>query len=88
MKPLSKKRLKEIAAIKDEDIDYSDIPELGPEFWNNCVLVYPSKKKPISLRIDQEVYDWYKRRSDGEGYQSLMNAVLRTYMLNAPKEKR
>ncbi len=75
---ISKKRLEEIAAIKDEDIDYSDIPELGDDFWERAKLRMPAPKKGIYVRIDPDVLDWLK--SKGKGYQTRMNAMLRTLM--------
>ena len=39
-KPLT---LKEIGEVKDEDIDFSDIPELGDEFWKNAKVVEPDR---------------------------------------------
>ena len=75
---ISKERLEEIAAIPDEQIDTSDIPELDESFWKNAKLVLPTPKKPISLRVDAEVLEWF--RAQGKGYQALMNAVLRSYM--------
>jgi len=83
--PISKKRLEEINAIKEEDIDTTDIPELDEKFWNNAQLVLPTPKPSISLRIDSDVLEWFK--SIGRGYQTRMNAVLRAYM-NAHREKR
>ncbi|MFT5367143.1 MAG: hypothetical protein ACI8V2_002101 [Candidatus Latescibacterota bacterium] len=76
--PISKKRLEEIATIPDSDIDYSDIAELGPEFWENAKIIFPQSKKAVTIRIDSDVLDWFKKR--GKGYQSRMNAVLRSYM--------
>lgn len=75
---ISKERLDELRKLRDEDIDYSDIPELDDSFWENAVLTIPVKKKVVSLRIDQDVLDWFK--ADGRGYQTRMNAVLRSYM--------
>lgn len=75
---ISKKRLREIRAIKDSDIDYSEIPELGASFWKKARLVMPEPKKAISLRVDRGVLDWF--RSQGSGYQSLMNAVLKSFV--------
>jgi len=75
---INKKRLQEIDNIKDEDIDYSDIPELDDNFWNNVKLVQPTKKKAISIRLDQDIIDFFK--SEGRGYQSKINNVLRTYV--------
>jgi len=77
--------LAEIKALRDEDIDTSDIPDLDDHFWDNARLVMPRPKPSISLRIDPEVLDWYK--SLGRGYQTRMNAVLRSYM-EAHRNKR
>ena len=38
--PISQERLAEIAAIPDEDIDTSDIPELDERFWENAQVCY------------------------------------------------
>ena len=42
---ISKKRLEEIKAIKEKDIDYSDIPELDAIFWKNAVVKHPENKE-------------------------------------------
>ena len=81
---ISKKRLEEILAFKDEDI--SDIPELTdeelarmqPSHFRNPENYRPVKKK-ISICIDADVLQWYK--SGGKGYQTKMNQVLRDDML-------
>lgn len=41
--PISKKRLAEIAAIADEDIDTSDIPEADEEFFKKAKLILPNR---------------------------------------------
>ncbi|MCP5006733.1 MAG: BrnA antitoxin family protein [Planctomycetes bacterium] len=75
---ISKKRLAEIAAIKDKDIDYSDIPELDKSFWARAELQVPEKKERITVRIDHDILEWLKNQ--GPGYQTRMNAILRQYM--------
>ena len=75
---ISKKRSKEIDAIPDEAIDTSDIPELDDEFWENAVIKEPINKKVITIRIDADILDWF--RSQGKGYQTLINAVLKSYV--------
>lgn len=78
---ISKKRLAEIEAIKDEDIDTSDIPELDEAFFKNARLVLPvgTSKKTVTMRMDEDVLDWFK--GQGKGHLTRMNAVLRSYML-------
>ncbi|MCC6169642.1 MAG: BrnA antitoxin family protein [Caldilineaceae bacterium] len=74
-KPLT---AKELADLPDEAIDYSDIPELGEEFWQNAQLVMPEAKERITLRVDREVVEYF--RAGRHGYQTRMNAVLRAYV--------
>jgi hypothetical protein len=53
---ISRKRLEEIQNIPDEDIDTSDIPELGDLFWGTAKMVVPISKKAVSLRIKNRPY--------------------------------
>ncbi len=75
---ISRKRLEEIQNIPDSDIDTSDIPELDDNFWQTAKMVTPMAKKAVSIRLDGDVLDWFK--SQGKGYQSMINSVLRTYV--------
>ncbi|HYN21658.1 MAG TPA: BrnA antitoxin family protein [Thermoanaerobaculia bacterium] len=67
--------------MKDEDIDFSDIPEITPEMFAGAIvrkgLKPVARKSQITLRIDSEVLEWF--RAKGTGYQSQMNAVLRAF---------
>ncbi|MGK7876490.1 MAG: BrnA antitoxin family protein [Xenococcaceae cyanobacterium] len=81
---ISDKRLKELQNIPDSAIDTSDIPELDDNFWENAKMVKPITKKAISIRIDDDVLDWFK--SQGKGYQSLINTVLRSYVNHQQKK--
>jgi len=63
--------------MRDEDIDFSDIPEVGADFFKNAIL-WPGPKKQITLRIDPDVLTFFRKH--GRGYQTTINAVLRKYM--------
>ena len=67
----------ELAAMPDEDIDYSDIAELDENFWANAKLENMDKTQPVTLRVKKSVLDIYK--AQGKGYQTRMNAVLESY---------
>ena len=68
----------QIAALKDDDIDFSDIPPLDENFWKNSRVIWPSRpKKQLTMRLDADIVDWFK--SQGKGYQTRMNAVLRSF---------
>jgi uncharacterized protein (DUF4415 family) len=78
LKKRSKTDWKRINLLKDEDIDYSDIPELGKDFFTNAVIKMPEPKTTITIRLDRDVLDWFKKQ--GKKYQTRINAILRAYM--------
>lgn len=67
-----------VYAMTDDDIDYSDCPPLDVDFFATAKLVWPPSKVSLGVRFDCDVVDWFKKQ--GSGYQTRMNAVLRTYM--------
>lgn len=70
--------LEAVAAMPDEQIDYSDAPYLPDAVWMKAAEQLPHTKKQITLRIDAEVLEFFKHA--GPRYQSRMNAVLRSYV--------
>ena len=73
--------LRRLRAMTEAEIAATSPPELAdlPEdFWDDAVVVTPPPKEAISLRVDQDVLEWF--REQGAGYQTRMNAVLRSYM--------
>jgi uncharacterized protein (DUF4415 family) len=68
---------KELQALGDDDIDFSDIPLLGEEFWKNAKVISPEPSKQVTLRIKKSVLEAYK--ATGKGYQTRMNAVLESF---------
>ena len=74
---------KRVDALTDAEIDASiaddpDWQEFKDIDWSKAVLVIPPKKKAISIRVDEDVLDYF--RHEGTGYQRRMNAVLRFYV--------
>jgi uncharacterized protein (DUF4415 family) len=73
-----------VDALRDEDIDFSDIPEVTPEMFDRAVVrrdlqpLAPAPTKRITLRLDAEVVDWFK--AQGRGYQERINSLVRAYM--------
>ena len=72
-----KARLEAVAAMPDEQIDYSDAPRLHDAVWMKAAEA-PHTKQQITLRLDAEVLDFFKH--GGKRYQSRINAVLRSYV--------
>ena len=73
----SKTDRKGVDALRDEDIDFSDIPKQGADFFAKAII-WPGPKKQITLRLDPDVLTFFRKH--GRGYQTTMNAVLRKYM--------
>lgn len=80
-KPLTaaqRHRLQAVADKPDADIDYSDIPAMSAEFWAKHRLARIEPKAQVTLRIDQDVLDYFKE--GGKGYQIRINDVLRSFV--------
>lgn len=73
----SKTDWKRLDKMKDEDIDYSDIPELDKAILKNAEVRLPPKQS-VTIRLDSDVLTWFKKQ--GKGYQSRINKLLRIYM--------
>jgi uncharacterized protein (DUF4415 family) len=84
--PITKKRLEEIKAFKNTD--FSDCPvlteeqmkEFKPSHLRNMANYKPIKKT-VNVRLDADVIEWLQ--SEGRGYQTRMNAILREAMLHS-----
>jgi uncharacterized protein (DUF4415 family) len=67
--------------MRNGEIDLSDLPEIPPEKFARALIrkgLQPVvRKAQITLRIDEDVLEWFRER--GAGYQSRINAVLRAY---------
>ena len=68
----------ELAKRPESEIDYSDIPELGPDFWENAKVTPPRTKQVVSLRLPEDVIAFFKSE-DPKGYTQRMAAVLKAY---------
>lgn len=75
--PLSEEQQAEIdalAAKPDSEIDYSDIPPV-----EGLERFYRPVKEMTTIRLDADVLAWL--RSEGKGYQTRINSILRREML-------
>ena len=85
---MSKKSIKSDLArldrTKDVNIDYSDIPPLGQEFFKKATVPWPPGKQQLTIRLDTDVLAWLK--AAGRGYQTRINRILRAAMESQPKQ--
>jgi len=79
-------QIETLARMKDDEIDYSDIPEIAD--WSKAVVgkFYRPIKKSLTIRIDADVLAWLT--GQGKGYHTRINALLREGMERSIAEKR
>lgn len=73
----SKTDWERLARQADQDIDTSEVPELGDAFFEQAELHVPAKQS-VTIRLDADVLAWFKEQ--GAGYQTRINQLLRQYM--------
>jgi len=81
MKKATKKMTEELAtlaALPDEEIDTTEIPEIAD--WSKAMVgrFYRPVKETVTIRLDADVLDWLKQ--GGKGYQTRVNKILRAVM--------
>ena len=91
----SAKKIKAMIARGDDKTDWSKVDEMtgarletsiradvddipGEPDWTQAIVGIPPPKDHINIRIDHDVLEWF--RSNGKGYQTLMNNVLRAFV--------
>lgn len=79
VRALSNDELKQQIAA---DPDFRDIPR---DWFEAAEAVMPVAKKLLSLRIDSDVVEWF--RSQGPGYQTRINAVLKAFMAESQRRR-
>ena len=75
-----KAEIEALAALPDERIDTSDIPEILDWSGARRGALYRPVKQQITLRLDADVVAWFKANAPGgRGYQTEINRVLRKH---------
>ncbi len=74
---------KRVRRLTDTEIERSagDDPDAAMTTaadWANAKVVWPRGKSPVTLRLDNDVLEWFRQR--GRGYQTRINAVLRAFI--------
>jgi uncharacterized protein (DUF4415 family) len=80
---LARVRAKTAADIERDVVSDADFKDEREDWYATAMAVMPTPKKLLSLRLDHDVVDWFKRQ--GPGYQTRINAVLRAFVQQAGK---
>jgi len=75
---LTEAQLAQLQALAGRSPNTADIPEAPEGNWRHARQFYKPKKEPISIRVDADVLDWLRRKS--ECYQTEINRSLRKEM--------
>ena len=72
-----------VDALTDERVrrGIEEDPDARPtdeDFWKKAKLVMPQVKETMTIRLDADVLEWFRRQ--GKGYQTRINAILRSYV--------
>jgi uncharacterized protein (DUF4415 family) len=74
----SKTNWAKVDAMTDEEIDYTDSPEVTEEMFKLMHKYEPSKKITVNLRMDKEIVDFFKEHS--HKYHTKINEVLAAFV--------
>ena len=79
--PISKEDIARVDAVKDEEIDYSEIPKVNDftsfQPWEQRQMFKPVKVA-VTCKLDADIVAWLKQ--GGKGYQTRLNTILRQVM--------
>jgi uncharacterized protein (DUF4415 family) len=80
-----KKDIAVIRAMRDEEIDLAEMPEVID--WSGAEIgkFYRPAKKSVTIRLDADVLRWLK--AYGRGYQTRVNGLLRHAMAAADRKR-
>ena len=85
--PEQKTELQALAALPEEQIDTSEMPEVVDWSGARRGVLYRPVKRQITLRIDADVIEWFRSRTrEGEGYQTGINRALREHIARHRRE--
>jgi len=73
---------KRLGSLSDREIRSaigkdSEARPTDASFWKKAKVVLPQPKQTVTMRLDADLLMWLRRQ---KGYQTRINAVLRTYM--------
>ena len=76
-----KAELNALAAMSDDQIDTTEMPEVRDWSGAQRGLFFRPIKKQLTLRIDADLIAWFKNHvAQGQGYQTSINHALREYV--------
>jgi uncharacterized protein (DUF4415 family) len=78
MNNTSKTDWEALAAMTDEEIDYSEIAPLSATFFERARVWRPQPKVTLTMQVDADIVEWFQTASDH--WETRMQAALRFYV--------
>jgi len=78
MNNTSKTDWEALAAMTDEEIDYSEIAPLSTTFFERARIWHPQPKVTLKLQVDADIIEWFQNASDN--WEAQVQAALRFYV--------
>ena len=78
MKKSSETDWEGLAAMTDEQIDYSDIPPLPDTFFKRAEVWHPQPKVAVTVELDADILEWFKEES--EDWKASVQTALRLFV--------
>jgi len=66
-----------LAKMDDDNIDTSDIPAIGADFFETAELRMPEGKSAVLLTVDKDLLEWFEQQEDD--YPGIITTALREY---------
>jgi uncharacterized protein (DUF4415 family) len=81
-----KDEINALNVMSEKNLDLSDIPEINFNKLGKPIIgkFYRPLKKPISIRMDADVLEWFKSYKH---YQKIINTICRSYMQKHQERK-
>lgn len=67
-----------LAAMTDEEIDYSEIAPLSTTFFERARVWRPRPQVTLTVRVDADIVEWFQTTSDN--WEAQVQAALRLYV--------
>lgn len=77
--PRLRKELQTLERLPDGAIDTTDSPEVTDWSGARRGALYRPEKRQVTIRLDADILEWFQA-GEKRGYQTRINAALRTYM--------
>ena len=86
MKTISETNWDYVDSLTDDQIDYSDIPPLRDDFFNNATLRMPEGRKMVLVDVDIDTFAFFESQGDNKR-KSIIEALSKYALEHQPIQR-